>query len=145
MKPHTRKAIFFSVKIMIVSFIAYIVVLFVIGDYARQQQDSSLLSIYYLCATGINQSTFKLHMYNNGTHTIDTDSCRWIKNAGSKQISAERAEIHAMYCSEILERHESGESYLHSTIARLAESKVAGCKALKPQYHSLAELFFPWL
>ena len=143
MKPHTRKAIFFSVKIMIVSFIVSIVVMYVIGYYALQQDGP--LSVYYMCTTGITPGTLALYMYDNGTHTIDMYSCKWIKNADPKLKSAERAEIHAMYCSEMLERHESGEPYLDSLTEKLAESKVAGCKALKPQYHSLAELFFPWL
>ena len=143
MKPHTRKALFFSAKVMTVWIIVSIVVMAAISNYARQQDGP--LYVYYLCATGAHPPTFVLHMYDNGTHTIDRLSCKWIKNADPELISAEHAEIRAMYCSEMLERHESGEPYLSFLNDRLAESKAAGCKILKPQYYSLAELFFPWL
>ena len=129
---------------MIVTFITFIVVISVISYYALQQRDSPL-HVYYMCATGITPGTLALYMYDNGTHTIDMYSCKWIENADPKLKSAELAEIRAMYCSEMLERHESGEPYLDSYNEGLAESKAAGCKILKPQYYSLAELFFPWL
>ena len=130
---------------MIVAFIAYIVVMSVIVYSLREQSDNSPLYVYFICATGITPSNLTFYTYDNGTHTIDMSSCKWIKNADPKLRSAEYVEILGMYCSEMLERHESGVPYLgyHSDI--LAESKVAGCKALRPQYSSLAELFFPWL
>ena len=143
MKPHTRKAIFVAAKLMIVWVIAYIAVMAVISNYARQQDGP--LYVYFICATGVKPPFYALYLHDNGTHTIDMYSCKWIENADPKLKSAELAEIRAMYCSEMLERHESGEPYLDSYNEGLAESKVAGCKALRPQYNSLAELFFPWL
>ena len=145
MKPHTRKAIFFTVKIMIVTFIAYVVVMYAIVYSLREQSDNNPLYVYFICTTGLTPSNLTFYMYDNGTHTIDMLTCKWIKNSDPKLRSAEYSEIIGMYCSEMLERHESGEPYLDSHNDRLAESKAAGCKALKPQYHSLAELFFPWL
>ena len=145
MKPSTRQALFFAVKVMIVAFIAYIVVMSAIVYYLRVQSDNNPLYVYFICATGITPSNLAFYTYDNGTHTIDMYSCKWIENADPKLRSAEYVEILGMYCSEMLERHESGEPYLGYHSDMLAESKAAGCKILKPQYRSLAELFLPWL
>lgn len=127
---------------MTVTFFAYGIALVVVSNYAREQQDSPLY-VYYICATGANPPGLALYMHDNGTHTIDMYSCKWIKNADPELRDAEHAEITAMYCSEMLERHESGEPYLSSGNERLAESKAAGCAAIRPQYGDLGELFAP--
>ena len=126
MKRHTRKALFFTIKILIAAFIVYLVVLSVVTTYMFGQTDSPL-KVQYMCATGIYPGSLAFYMYDNGTHTIDMYTCKWIKNADPKLASAEYDWLSKAYCSEIMERHESGEPYLRYGNERLAGSRVAGC------------------
>ena len=71
--------------------------------------------------------TLALLMYDNGTHTIDMTLCKWIKNADPEKRSEERDELRAMYCSEIVARHDSGEPYVSYHNQMFAESQVSAC------------------
>ena len=44
-----------------------------------------------------------------------------------EKISEEYDELNAMYCSEVVARHGSGEPYLSYRNQRLAESQVSAC------------------
>lgn len=121
------KGAFFTIKILIAAFVVYLVVMSSITAYVYRQPDD-LLRINYVCTTHLYPNSFAAYrMYDNGTHTIDMDSCKWIKNADPKLASAEYDWLYTAYCSEIMERHESGEPYIRYSNEVLAESRVAGC------------------
>lgn len=91
------------------------------------QQQDSLLLINYVCTTERYPGTLYNLSYDNGTHSIDFVTCVWFKNADPQDSSREYIGLNAMYCSEMLARHDSGELYLSSGNLRLAESKAAAC------------------
>ncbi len=74
----TNKKIILFVSIVVL--ILLIVMTMVIPAYLYRQSDD-LLTINYVCTTGLKPDAFSAwKAYNNGTHTIDMDSCVWIKN-----------------------------------------------------------------
>jgi len=75
-------------KIILIAVIV-IIVIFVINSIIPSilfRQQDWLGLILYTCTLGIERSgPLMLITYNNGTHTIDEDSCAWIKNRVSNQ------------------------------------------------------------
>ena len=65
--------------------------------------------------------------YNNGTHTINENSCVWIKNTNQKPASREYQEINEMSCDELLKRHSMNDPYQNKENKIFAESRVANC------------------
>jgi hypothetical protein len=65
--------------------------------------------------------------YNNGTHTIDENSCVWVKNSSYKPSSMEYQEINEMSCDELIEKHTTGEPYQNKENKIFAESKISNC------------------
>ena len=107
--------------------VVYAAVLTGVGAYAFWHTDD-LLAISYVCTTQLRPNAFSAYReYDNGTHTIDMDSCAWIKKMDPEKISEEYDELNAMYCSEVVARHDSGEPYLSYRNQRLAESQVSAC------------------
>lgn len=72
-------------KIILISIIAivlFLVILFtmLIPAYLYGQSDD-LMTITYVCTTGLKPTGFSAwKTYDNGTHTIDMDTCVWIEN-----------------------------------------------------------------
>ena len=108
-----------------------IVVIFVInsvipGILFRMQDNLGL--ILYTCTLGIERyGPLMLITYNNGTHTIDENSCTWIKNSSYKPASMEYQEINEMSCNELIERHTAGQPYQNNENKLFAESKISNC------------------
>ncbi len=117
-------------KIILIAVIA-IIATFVInsaipGILFRMQDNLGL--ILYTCTLGIERTgPLMLISYNNGTHTIDENSCAWIKNPGYKPASMEHQEINEMSCQELLERHAAGDPYQNKENKIFAESKISNC------------------
>ena len=111
--------------------VIFIVVIFVInsvipGILFRQQDNLGL--ILYTCTLGIDRmGPLMLITYNNGTHTIDENSCAWIKNPNYKPASTEYQEINEMSCKELVERHATNEPYQNKENKMFAESKISNC------------------
>ena len=117
-------------KIILIT-VMFIVVIFVINSVIPgilfRQQDSLGL-ILYNCALRIDRmGSLMLITYNNGTHTIDENSCAWIKNPEHKPASMEYQEINEMSCKELAERHASNEPYQNRENRLFAESKISNC------------------
>lgn len=70
-------------KIIIIAVI-FIVTIFVINSVILRilfRHEDNLGMILYTCTLGIDRmSPLMLITYNNGTHTIDENSCVWVKN-----------------------------------------------------------------
>ena len=111
--------------------VIFIVVIFVInsvipGILFRQQDNLGL--ILYTCTLGIDRmGSLMLITYSNGTHTIDENSCTWIKNPSYKPASMEYQEINEMSCKELAERHTADEPYQNKENRLFAESKISNC------------------
>ena len=107
--------------------ISLIMMTLVIPAYLYRQSDD-LLTITYVCTTGLKPNAFSAYrVYDNGTHTINMDSCSWISNPNYKPASQEYQEIHGMSCSELIERHSIGEAYQNNENKVFAESKISNC------------------
>lgn len=73
----TRNLIILIVAVVIIT----IVVITVIIPVILHRQSDNLGIILYNCAMGFERSgSLALYVYDNGTHTIDEDSCQWSKN-----------------------------------------------------------------
>ncbi|WP_420545523.1 hypothetical protein [Nitrosopumilus sp.] len=117
-----------KIILIAVMFIAAIFVInSVIPGILFRQQDSLGL-ILYTCALGIDRmGSLMLITYDNGTHTIDENSCAWRNNITSKPSTDEYQEINGMSCPELMERHTSGEPYANKENKIFAESKISNC------------------
>lgn len=72
-----KKIIIISIAVIV--FISLISVTVIVPAYLYGQSDD-LLTITYVCTTGLKPTAFSAwKVYDNGTHTIDMDSCEWIK------------------------------------------------------------------
>ena len=92
------------------------------------QQPNDLLTINYVCTTGLKPHAFTAYRsHDNGTHTIDVDSCGWIKNTNYKLPSIEFDEIHGMSCDEIRDRYNSGEPYQNKENQLFAQERFVTC------------------
>jgi len=61
--------------------ITTIVLITIIIPATLHRQSDHLGIILYNCAMGLERSgSLSLYIYDNGTHTIDENSCKWIKN-----------------------------------------------------------------
>jgi len=126
-------------KIIVIAVLA-IVVIFVInsvipGILFRQQDNLGL--ILYTCTLGIDRmGPLMLITYNNGTHTIDENSCIWIKNPSYKPASMEYREINEMSCDELVERHSTGGPYQNKENKIFAESKISNCNFVDDWYEA---------
>ena len=68
------------ISIIAIILISIIVITIIIPAYLYRQSDD-LLTITYVCTTGLKPTAFSAwKTYDNGTHSIDMDSCKWIKN-----------------------------------------------------------------
>lgn len=68
------------ISIMIIVLIPLIAMTVIIPAYLYGQSND-LLTIMYVCSTGLKPTAFSAwKVFDNGTHTIDMDSCMWIKN-----------------------------------------------------------------
>lgn len=117
-------------KIILIAVI-FIVAIFVINSVIPgilfRQQDSLGL-ILYTCTLGIDRmGPLILITYNNGTHTIDENSCAWRNNITSKSSTGEYQEINGMSCPELIERHTSGEPYANKENRMFAQEKISNC------------------
>ena len=73
----TRNKILLIATIVIV---AIVIITIIIPSILHRQPDR-LGIILYNCVMGFERhGSLGLYMYNNGTHTIDETSCKWIKN-----------------------------------------------------------------
>lgn len=70
-------------KIIIISILVialFLITMVAVTAYIHRQPDN-LLAIQYVCTTGLKPNAFSAYrVYDNGTHTIDMDSCEWIEN-----------------------------------------------------------------
>ena len=68
------------VSIALFVLLLLVTVFLIIPAYMFKQSDT-LLSITYACTFKTKPNAFSAwRAFDNGTHTIDMDSCRWIKN-----------------------------------------------------------------
>lgn len=117
-------------KIIVIAVI-FIIVIFVInsvvpGILFRQQDNLSL--ILYTCTLGIDRmGSLMLITYNNGTHTIDENSCAWRNNMTSESSTDKYQEINGMSCPELIERNTSGEPYANKENRIFAQEKISNC------------------
>ena len=75
MKPRNQILLIATIVIMLI-----VIITIIIPSILHRQTDS-LGIILYNCVMGFErQGSLGLYMYNNGTHTIDETSCKWIKN-----------------------------------------------------------------
>ena len=87
---------------IIVTAVIFIAAIFVInsvipGILFRQQDNLGL--ILYTCTLGIDRmGPLMLIIYNNGTHTIDENSCIWIKNNIDDTYVEPEPEINVLEC-----------------------------------------------
>jgi len=110
--------------------ISLILTPFLIGAYVFQQSDA-LLKIQYICITGMRSGSLDLYYYDNGTYTIDMNSCAWIKNINYTTSSQEYQEINRMSCDELLERHSTGGPYQNNENRIFAQEKISNCNYVK--------------
>ncbi|WP_428325439.1 hypothetical protein [Nitrosopumilus sp.] len=117
-------------KIIIIVVTAVILLLIVntiIPAYLYAQSDK-LGFILYNCAFGMHRyGSLMLITYDNGTHTINENSCAWIKNSDHKPASMEYQEINGMSCDELIERHATNRPYQNKENKIFAESKISNC------------------
>ena len=67
--------------IIAVIVISLIVIITVIIPAILHRQSDHLGIILYNCVMGFERyGSLELYVYDNGTHTIDETSCKWIKN-----------------------------------------------------------------
>lgn len=126
MEKNTKKTIFFTTKVVIAASIVYVVVFSAITSWVFQQPND-LLKIEYICATKAYPGTLYLLGYDNGTHTKDFNTCIWFKNVSVEEDSKERRELRTMYCSEMIDRHNSGKPYLSTTNHNIAAERFSHC------------------
>lgn len=90
-------------KIIIILIIVSIVVLIspYLGYSYIYQQSDQLLKVQYSCTTGIKPGALYGVSFDNGTHTIDINSCEWEKN---------KPHIQTQYDAKLLESN--GKEYL---------------------------------
>jgi hypothetical protein len=68
------------ILILGIALVLFLVIHAIISAYLYRQSDKLGL-ILYNCALGIDrQGPLMLLSYNNGTHSIDENTCVWIKN-----------------------------------------------------------------
>ena len=68
------------ILIIVIGIIVMFVITFAIPAVLHRQPDR-LGIILYNCAMGFERSgSLSLYMFDNGTHTIDENSCQWKKN-----------------------------------------------------------------
>ena len=96
----------------------------------------SLRTIMFSCTTGTMPGGFMLTTYDNGTHTIDLNSCVWRNNITLKHSVDEYQEINSLSCSELIERHATGKPYANKENKMLAQAKILNCNSLKNSIES---------
>lgn len=126
MRRLNRKAIFFTTKVVIIASIAYVAIFLTITSWVFQQPDS-LLKVEYICATKAYPGLLYLTVYDNGTHTKDFNTCMWFKKVDRETESKEYWELRTMYCSEMIDRHNSGKPYLSATNHNIAAERFSHC------------------
>ncbi|WP_067958269.1 hypothetical protein [Nitrosopumilus sp. Nsub] len=95
-------------------------------------QSDRLLTIEFSCFTGIKPNAFSAYRtYDNGTHTINMNTCAWIKNTNMLTGSDEYQKINKMSCSELIERNSSGEPYQNKQNRLFAQAKITNCNFVK--------------
>ena len=116
--------------------ISLIMITIVVPAYLYRQSND-LLTIMYVCTTGLKPNAFSAYkVYDNGTHTINMDSCSWISNTNYRSASQEYQEIHEMPCPELVERDAAGEAYQNNENRIFAESKISNCNFVDDWYES---------
>lgn len=121
-----RKAIFFTTKVVIAASIVYVVAFYAVASWVFQQPDD-LIEVEFVCATRAYPGSLYLLGYDNGTHTKDFTTCIWFKNVSVEEDSKERRELRTMYCSDMIDRHNSGKPYLSATNHNLAAERFSHC------------------
>lgn len=67
--------------ILIVIVVIVIIVMTIVIPAILYRQSDHLGLILYNCMMGFERSgSLDLYIYNSGTHTIDENSCKWVKN-----------------------------------------------------------------
>ena len=116
------------ILIVVILIITIFVINSIIPGILFRQQDSLGL-ILYTCALGIERTgPLMLISYNNGTHTIDENSCAWIKNTNHKPASMEYQQINEMSCDELAKRDAMSQPYQNKENKLFTESKITNCK-----------------
>jgi len=68
------------ILIAVIVMVIFVIITVVIPMILHRQSDN-LGIILYNCAMGFERSgSLALYAHDNGTHTIDENSCKWIKN-----------------------------------------------------------------
>ncbi|MBS1268841.1 MAG: hypothetical protein MAG458_01575 [Nitrosopumilus sp.] len=107
--------------------IAIIIVTIIIPAYLYRQSND-LMTINYVCATGLKPNAFSAYkIFDNGTHTIDMDSCGWIPNNLRNTSSGEYQDLAKMTCDEIKIRSESDIPYKNKENRLFAEHRLSLC------------------
>ena len=115
------------ILIVVISIIVIFVINSIIPGILFRQQDNLSL-ILYTCTLGIDRTgSLMLISFNNGTHTIDENSCVWIENTNHKPASMEYQEINEMSCDELLKKQSRNDPYQSKENKIFAESKAANC------------------
>jgi len=115
------------ILILIIATVLLLVINTIVPAYLYRQSDNLGL-ILYNCALGIDRhGSLMLISYDNGTHSIDENSCAWIKNPNYKPSSMEYQEINEMSCDEIAERHAIGGPFQNKENKIFAEFKISNC------------------
>lgn len=115
-------------KILVVIGISLIMITVVLVPAYLYRQSDDLLTITYVCTTGLKPNAFSAYkVYDNGTHTINMDSCSWISNTNYKSASQEYQEINEMSCQELSERHTASDPHQNKENKIFAESKISNC------------------
>ena len=122
----------YLIIICIIPFFSFVIGgTFFLQQIVYSEPDSSW-KVMFVCTTGLKPNGFSVYVqYDNGTHTIDMDSCDWIHNSNYKPASQEYQEIHEMSCSELIKRHATGRPYQNNENMIFAESKISNCNSVK--------------
>ena len=116
------------ILIVVVSIVLIFVINSIIPGILFRQQDNLSL-ILYTCTLGIERTgSLMLISFNNGTHTINENSCVWIENKNQKSGSMEHQEINQMSCDELLRGHSMNDPYQNKENKIFAESKITNCR-----------------
>ena len=93
-------------------------------EYLEQNSDFAIDDINHIKNT-------RKKIYDNGIHTIDVDSCGWIKNINDTTGSQEYQEINKMSCPELIERNSIGGPYQNKENKLFAQAKISNCNFVK--------------
>lgn len=118
------------ISILVIFVISLVIITIIIPAYLYRQSDT-LLTISYVCTTGLKPTAFSIQRsYDNGTHTIDMDNCKWLQN-NEYRNRLNVNDLNSMDCAELIEKNELGLNYLSKEARSYAKAKISNCEFIK--------------